>query len=74
MHGVFFAEKIMENKTIYCPKCHRKAGTYDGKSKMNKICRCKNCNKRVIYHWLDGKTEIKPLRKRNCSSGITFGM
>lgn len=62
------------NKTIYCPKCHRKAGTYDGRSKMNKICVCKNCNKRVVFHFDTGETEIKERQSRNCSSGMTFGI
>jgi hypothetical protein len=61
-------------ETIYCPKCHRKVGTYDGRSTMNKICKCKKCNKRVVYHAIGGKTEIKPIPLRNCSSGMTFGM
>ena len=59
-------------ETIYCPKCHRKVGTYDGRSTMNKIC--KKCNKRVVYHAKKKKTEIKPIPLRNCSSGMTFGM
>ena len=76
-HGVFFMEKNMSEyiqKTIYCPKCHRKVGTYDGRSTMNKICKCKKCNKRVVYHAIERKTEIKPIPLRNCSSGMTFGM
>nr|DAE85446.1 MAG TPA: cysteine-rich protein [Bacteriophage sp.] len=75
--GVFFMEKKMNEyiqETIYCPKCHRKVGTYDGRSTMNKICKCKKCNKRVVYHAIGGKTEIKPIPLRNCSSGMTFGM
>nr|DAH75167.1 MAG TPA: pre-60S ribosomal subunit biogenesis, Nmd3, peptidyl transferase.5A [Caudoviricetes sp.] len=76
-HGVFFMEKNMNEyiqETIYCPKCHRKVGTYDGRSTMNKICKCKKCNKLVVYHAIGRKTEIKPIPLRNCSSGMTFGM
>lgn len=71
----FFVEKIMKKykeKTIYCPKCGRKVGTYDGRSTINKICRCKKCNKRIVYHVDTGETEIKNIPKRNCSSGMTF--
>lgn len=73
---IFYGEKMNEyiQETIYCPKCHRKVGTYDGRSTMNKICKCKKCNKRVVYHAIGGKTEIKPIPLRNCSSGMTFGM
>lgn len=71
----FFVEKIMKEykeKTIYCSNCGRKVGTHDGRSTINKICRCKNCNKRVVYHVDTGETEIKRIPKRNCSSGMTF--
>lgn len=71
----FFVEKIMKKykeKTIYCPKCGRKVGTYDGRSTIDKICRCKKCNKRIVYHVDTGETEIKNIPKRNCSSGMTF--
>ena len=56
--------KEYKEKTIYCPKCGRKVGVYDGRSK--------NCNKRIVYHVDTGETEIKNIPKRNCSSGITF--
>lgn len=59
-------------QTIYCPSCGRKVGTCDGRSTINYIARCRNCNKRVIYHVDTGETEIKPLPIRNYSSGMTF--
>ena len=59
-------------KTIYCPECNRKVGTWDGRTKTPQIRRCKKCNKRIVYH-PDGKeTEIKKFPERSCSSGITF--
>lgn len=64
--------KKYKEKTIYCPKCGRKVGVYDGRSTINKICRCKNCNKRIVYHVDTRETEIKRIPKRSCSSGITF--
>ena len=63
---------MTEHKTIYCPSCGRKVGTYDGRSTINHITRCRKCNKRVVYHIDTGETEIKPLPKRTCSSGMTF--
>lgn len=64
--------KEYKPKTIFCPSCNRKVGAWDGRSSINLITRCKNCNKRVIYHVSTGEVEIKPLPQRNCSSGLTF--
>lgn len=63
---------MKEPKTIYCPSCGRKVGTYDGRSTINQIVNCKKCRKRVVYHVGNGVTEIKPIPPRNCSSGVTF--
>lgn len=63
---------MSEPKTIYCPSCGRKVATYDGRSTINCISRCRNCNKRVVYYVDTGETEIKPLPERTCSSGMTF--
>lgn len=63
---------MAEQKTIYCTQCGRKVATYDGKSKINVIARCKKCRKRVVYHVDTGETEIKPIPQRKCSSGMTF--
>ena len=63
---------MSESKTIYCPKCGRKVGTYDGKSSMNLITKCKHCRKQVIYYIKTGETKIKPLPQRVTSSGMTF--
>ena len=59
-------------KTIYCPRCGRKVGTYDGRATMNKVCRCRKCNMRVIYHPDTNRSEITPLPKRETSSGAVF--
>lgn len=63
---------MFEQKTIYCQRCGRKVGTYDGRSTINRIFSCRKCNKRVIYHVDTGETEIKDVLPRNCSSGMTF--
>lgn len=63
---------MVEPKTIYCPRCGRKAATYDGRSTINVIARCKKCQKRVVYHIDTGETEIKPIPPRTTSSGMTF--
>lgn len=59
-------------KTIYCPKCGRKAATWDGRSTIPVIGRCKKCQKRVIYYPDNDETVIKDIPERNCSSGMTF--
>lgn len=58
--------------TILCPSCHRKVGTYDGKSTMDKIITCKRCKKLVIYRVETKETELKAIPPRACSSGMTF--
>lgn len=77
MQGAFFVEKIMKEyrkKTIYCPKCGRKVGMHDGKSQIDKSYLCKNCNKRIVYHVVDGKVEVKKRADRTTSSGMVFGV
>lgn len=64
--------KKYKPKDIICPSCNQKAGTRDGRSTTDKIVKCKKCGKLVIYRADTGKTENKPILKRNCSSGITF--
>ena len=59
-------------KTIYCPRCGRKVATWDGRSSMPVIGRCKKCNKRVVYYVDNGETESKDSPQRNCSSGVTY--
>lgn len=61
-----------KQKTIYCPRCNRKVGTWDGRSTINIVAKCNKCKKRVVYHVDTGKTEIKPIPPRNCSSGMIF--
>lgn len=63
---------MAESKTIYCPSCGRKSGTYDGKSTIDKIMDCKKCHKRIIYRVATGKIEIKSIPVRATSSGKTF--
>lgn len=63
---------MAEQKIIYCPKCGRKVGTYDGKSSINLITRCKKCQVQVIYDITTGETKTKSLPKRQTSSGMTF--
>lgn len=57
---------------ILCPQCNSRVGTHDGRSTTDKIVKCKKCNKLVIYRIETGKTENKPVPKRNCSSGVVF--
>lgn len=62
----------IEPKTIYCPRCNRKVGTYDGRSTTNLITRCNKCRKRIIYHIDTDEIEVKDLPQRNTASGMTF--
>lgn len=64
--------KEYQPKEIFCPSCGCAAGTYDGRSTIDKIAKCQKCNKMVIYRVSTGKTENKPMQKRNCSSGMAF--
>lgn len=63
---------MSEPKTIYCPKCGRKVGTYDGKSSINFIGRCNHCRKQVVYDIGTKETKTKPIPQRTTSSGMTF--
>lgn len=60
--------------SIYCPKCGRKVGTHDGKSKINLTRQCKNCKIRVVFNRITGEAMVRPLTKRTTSSGVTFGV
>jgi hypothetical protein len=62
--------KIMEK--IKCPKCKRKVATYDGKTKLNIIARCRYCEVEVVYDVSTGKTRLGKPIVRNCSSGMRF--
>ena len=73
--GVFSCRKevaMAEPKTIYCPRCGRKVGIWDGKSTMDLYFRCKKCKKQVVYHSCNGVLEMKKLPQRNTSSGMSF--
>lgn len=57
---------------IYCPRCKRKVGTYDGRSTFTMTYKCRNCEKYITYSPADGKTKIKSTPQREVSSGITI--
>ena len=63
---------MSESKTIYCPNCGRKVGTYDGRSTNNISVKCKKCNKLIIYFAEKDTTGIRPLPERNTASGMRF--
>lgn len=73
MTAFYFWKMIMKKtKTICYPQCESAVIHYDGRSKIDRIANCKKRRKRTIYHVDSGKTKIKPIFPRNCSSGITF--
>ena len=59
-------------KIVYCTQCGRRVGTWDGKSTINVICVCRNCDKQVIYYVDDGTTKIKDRPQRSSSSGMNL--
>ena len=63
---------MAEQKTIYCPKCGRKVGIWDGRSTINISVRCKKCDKLVVHDVENEKTIIKEIPKRTTSSGMMF--
>lgn len=62
----------MKSKMIYCPRCRRKVATYDGRATINKISTCKKCDLQVIYDVARDETTVKPLPKRETSSGAVL--
>lgn len=61
-----------EKKPIYCPLCNRKVATWNKKSKMDIISKCRKCNKRVIFRVESQEIEIKNIPPRSQSSGVNF--
>ena len=59
-------------RNIYCPKCKRRLGTYDGKAETNKIIHCRDCNIRTVYDVKSRTTYISKIPPRATSSGKTF--
>ncbi len=62
----------MKEKKIYCPRCGRKVATYDGRSKIDIVVKCRKCNKKIVYRVATGDIEVKPLPARQTASGMTF--
>lgn len=59
-------------KTIYCPRCKRKAMTYDGRTRMNLHAKCKKCKKLVVYYPAEDQVYIKDVPGRDQASGMRF--
>lgn len=64
--------KEHEKNTIYCPECKNKVATYDGKSRVNVLVKCKKCKKLVVYEVETGNIKITKVPQRQSSSGIRF--
>ena len=58
-----------EPKSILCPQCGRKVGTYDGRATVNITALCEKCRKTVVYMPATDETIIRPLPERTSSSG-----
>lgn len=63
---------MAETKIIYCPRCNRKVTSYDGRSKINPLGRCKKCNKQIIYDIQTSEIKLMDIPPRTTSSGLTF--
>lgn len=59
-------------KIIYCPKCGRKAGVYDGKATVNIQAKCKKCNKIVVFKPETGETTYSSVPCRATGSGMRY--
>lgn len=57
-------------KEIKCPECKRLVGHYDGFSTIDVVCKCRKCNKLVIYKTWTGDINTKPVPPRSSSSGL----
>ena len=69
--GAFFERKNNgQNNILSCLRS--KVATWDGKSKINKIARCRKCNKKVIYDIENQETRLEKLPERQSSSGVVF--
>lgn len=63
---------MREPMTIYCPRCGRKVCTWDRKSTIHPMAKCKKCNRLVIYRIDTGETEIRDMPERTTGSGMMF--
>ena len=64
---------ILENKkSILCPKCGRKVGTWDCKSTGTNLYVCHKCKAGVSFNGKTEETELKPYPQRTTSSGAVF--
>ena len=65
-------QKQYEPLKIYCPKCNRKLGVWDGRTSTEVIINCYRCYKRIIFHPKTKVVETKEIPQRNTASGKTF--
>ena len=63
---------VGEPKKIYCPKCGRKAGVYNGHSTINYIAKCKKCKLLVEYNQNENRVRNEKEPERTCSSGKRY--
>lgn len=63
---------VGEPKKIYCPKCGRKAGVYNGHSTINYIAKCKKCKLLVVYNPNENRVRNEKEPERTCASGKRY--
>ena len=66
--------KKYNHKIIFCPKCNKRLGTYDGKETDMKFYQfhCANCNIRILYDLEKEEMEIKPSPYKITAFGKEF--
>lgn len=64
--------KMNDSKMIFCPNCHKRLMNVDRKSQIDKSIICRKCQKMIVYRVASGETEVKPIPRRTCASGMTF--
>ena len=63
---------VGEPKKIYCPKCGRKAGVYNGHSTINYIAKCIKCKLLVVYNPNENRVRNEKEPERTCASGKRY--
>lgn len=63
---------MLPMRSVYCPGCNRKVMNATTRGTTPVSCKCKNCNKLVIYHPDTSETTISNVPQRTQSSGKRF--
>ena len=70
--GAFFMRERGWTMTIFCPRCHRAVMHHDGKSTGVIECKCRKCNKLIVFNPENYKIVVKEVPERTTGSGMRF--